>query len=60
MVKSVNNSLAKVLLLYAKLWHSVLRCSIPIVLLGYIMKATQPVNAQLYCSDAIKLCIDGL
>jgi len=24
------------------------------------MKAKQPVNAQLYCSDAIKLCIDGL
>jgi len=60
MVKSVNNSLAKALFLCTKLWHSVLRCGIPIVLLGYIMKAIQPVNAQLYCSVTIKLGIDGL
>jgi len=57
---SVNNSSAKMLLLCAKLWHSVLRCGIPTVLLGYITKTIQPVNAQLYCSDAVKLCTDGL
>lgn len=57
MVKSVNNSLAKALLLCAKLWHSVLMSGIPIVLPGYIMKAIHPVNTQPYCSDTTKLCI---